>query len=40
MEAKEHESKGIDIDLIKAWITCNTDAMLKHQELKDYFEKQ
>ena len=30
MEAKENESKGIDIDLIKAWITSNTDAMLKH----------
>ena len=40
MENKENESKGIDIDLIKAWITCNTDAMLKHQELKEYLEKQ
>jgi len=34
------ESKGIDIDLIKHWIQANTDAMLKHQELKEYFEKQ
>jgi hypothetical protein len=30
MEEKENQSKGIDIDLIKAWITCNTEAMLKH----------
>jgi seryl-tRNA synthetase len=40
LEAKEAESKGIDIDLIKTWITSNTDAMLKHQELKEYLEKQ
>jgi len=40
MEEQENESKGIDIDLIKAWITSNTDAMLKHQELKDYLKKQ
>jgi len=30
MEEQENESKVIDLDLIKAWITCNTDAMLKH----------
>ena len=35
-EELENESQGIDIDPIKAWITSNTDAMLKHQELKDY----
>jgi len=40
MEQKEQEAKGIDIDLIKAWITSNTDAMLKNQELKEYLEKQ
>jgi len=40
MEEQENESKGIDLDLIKAWITSNTDAMLKHQELKDYLTKQ
>jgi len=39
-EAKELETKGIDIDLIKHWITANTDAMLKNQELKEYLEKQ
>lgn len=33
-------SRGIDIDLIKEWITSNTDAMLKHHELKEYLEKQ
>ena len=26
--------------MIKAWITSNTDAMLKNQELKEYLEKQ
>ena len=26
--------------MIKAWITSNTEAMLKHQELKEYLEKQ
>jgi hypothetical protein len=40
LEEKENQSKGIDIDLIKAWITSNTDAMLKHQELKEYLIKQ
>ena len=39
-EQKELESKGIDIDLIKDWISRNTDAMLKNQELKEYLEKQ
>lgn len=34
------ESQGIDIDLIKDWITRNTDAMLKNQELKEYLNKQ
>ena len=34
------ETKGIDIDLIKAWITSNTDAMLKQQELNEYLRKQ
>lgn len=33
-------SNGIDIDLIKDWITQNTDAMLKHDELKNYKKKQ
>lgn len=28
------------MDLIKDWITYNTDAMLKHEELKDYQQKQ
>lgn len=40
LEQKELESKGIDIDLIKHWIQTNTDAMLNHQELKEYLEKQ
>ena len=26
--------------MIKAWISSNTEAMLKHQELKEYLEKQ
>lgn len=39
MEEQENEANGIDIDLIKAWITSNTDAMLKHQELKEYMTK-
>lgn len=39
-EAQEMESQGIDIDLIKDWITRNTDAMLKNQELKEYLQKQ
>jgi len=30
MEEKELNSKGIDIDLIKNWISTNTDAMLKN----------
>jgi len=30
LEEKERQTKGIDIDLIKAWITSNTDAMLKN----------
>lgn len=33
-------SNGIDIDLIKDWITQNTEAMLKHEELKEYKKKQ
>ena len=33
-------SNGIDIDLIKDWITQNTEAMLKHDELKSYKQKQ
>jgi hypothetical protein len=33
-------SNGIDIDLIKDWITQNTEAMLKHDELKSYKKKQ
>lgn len=32
-------SNGIDIDLIKDWITQNTEAMLKHDELKNYKKK-
>lgn len=39
-EAKEAESKGIDIDLIKEWINSNTEAMLKNKELQEYLEKQ
>ena len=39
-QEKEAASKGIDMDLIKDWITYNTDAMLKHEELKDYQQKQ
>jgi predicted nucleotidyltransferase len=30
----------VDIDLIKVWITQNTDSMLKHRELQEYIEKQ
>lgn len=40
MEQQDLESKGIDIDLIKTWIHTNTEAMLQHQELKEYLEKQ
>ena len=40
LQEKEFQGKGIDIDLIKAWIQFNTDAMLKNQELKEYLEKQ
>lgn len=40
LEEQENEAKGIDIDIIKAWITSNTEAMLKHQELKEYLTKQ
>jgi len=40
LEEKEYEAQGIDIDLIKDWITTNTEAMLKNQELKEYLEKQ
>jgi len=39
IEQKELSSKGIDIDLIKEWITQNTEAMLKHYDLKEYLEK-
>lgn len=39
-EAKENAAKGIDIDLIKEWIHHNTEGMLKHQELKEYRDKQ
>ena len=39
-EAKEYNAKGIDIDLIKEWISHNTEGMLKHQELKEYRDKQ
>jgi chromosome segregation ATPase len=34
------ENKGIDIDLIKDWISRNTEAMLNNQELKEYLQKQ
>ena len=40
LEEKELQTKGIDIDLIKDWITSNTDAMLKNQELREYLVKQ
>lgn len=40
LQEKEFQGKGIDIDLIKAWIQFNTDAMLKNQELKEYLQKQ
>ena len=40
LQEKEANAKGIDMDLIKDWITYNTDAMLKHEELKDYQTKQ
>lgn len=40
IEAKENNAKGIDIDLIKEWISHNTEAMLKHQDLKEYRDKQ
>lgn len=39
-EEKELENKGIDIDLIKDWISRNTEAMLNNQELKEYLQKQ
>lgn len=40
LEARENNAKGIDIDLIKEWISHNTEGMLKHQELKEYRDKQ
>lgn len=40
LEEKELQTKGIDIDLIKDWISSNTEAMLKNQELKEYLDKQ
>ena len=40
LQEKEFHGKGIDIDLITAWIQFNTDAMLKNQELKEYLQKQ
>lgn len=40
LEQKENTAKGIDIDLIKEWISHNTEGMLKHQELKEYRDKQ
>jgi len=40
LEEKEYSGKGLDLDVIKAWIQFNTDAMLKNQELKEYLEKQ
>ena len=30
MEEKEYNAQGIDIDVIKAWIQRNTDAMLQN----------
>ena len=39
IEEKENKSNGIDIDMIKVWITSNTDNMLKHHELKEYLQK-
>jgi len=39
-EARENQTKGIDLDLIKEWISHNTEGMLKHQELKEYRDKQ
>tara|TARA_B100000780_G_scaffold230104_1_gene169802 strand:+ start:331 stop:555 length:225 start_codon:yes stop_codon:yes gene_type:complete len=38
-EARENQTKGIDLDLIKEWISHNTEGMLKHQELKEYRDK-
>jgi cytochrome P450 len=40
LEEQENEAKGIDLDLIDSWISSNTEAMLKHQELKEYMNKQ
>ena len=40
LEQKDNTAKGIDIDLIKEWISHNTEGMLKHQELKEYRDKQ
>ena len=38
-EEIENESKGIDVDAIKDWITLNTEQLLKQQELRDYLSK-
>lgn len=35
---EEYESKGIDIDRIKGWITENTNRMLEHREISDSLE--
>ena len=32
---EEYESKGIDIERIKVWITENTNRMLEHRELTE-----
>lgn len=40
LEEKEARAQGIDIDLIREWISANTEAMLKHEELKEYRQKQ
>ena len=33
-------AQGIDMDIIREWISINTEAMLKQEELKEYRNKQ
>eukprot|EP00347_Sterkiella_histriomuscorum_P016618 403352497 len=37
---EEYESKGIDVERIKTWITENTNRMLDHRELTEQMEQQ
>lgn len=39
LEEKENQAQGIDLDIIREWITINTEAMLKQEELKEYRQR-